>query len=115
MKRKATRAVAGQGAPTDVTQSGGGVVSDDNARGSIPHGPPDRTWTDSDLANVVDLRALRFTAPATLDDCIEAYKYAHAMTWSTRPRVDFMLNNERGVKMRVEIGNNFVEALFDAE
>lgn len=72
-------------------------------------------WTDQDLANVAALRALRFTAPATLDDCIEAYKYAHAMKWSSRPRVDFMLHSERGVKMRVEIGNSFVEATFDAE
>lgn len=73
------------------------------------------SWTDQDLANVAALRALRFTAPATLDDCIEAHKYAHAMKWSSRPRVDFMLNSERGVKMRVELGNAFVETTFDAE
>lgn len=72
-------------------------------------------WTDQDLANVVALRALRFTKPATLDDCREAYKYAHSMKWSSRPRVDFMLHSERGVKMRVELGNAFVEATFDAE
>ncbi len=73
------------------------------------------SWTDLDLANVVALRALRFTAPATLDDCIAAYKHAHAMTWSTRPRVDFMMRDEQTVEMHVSIGGESVGAVFHAE
>jgi len=72
-------------------------------------------WTDQDLANVVALRALRFTKPATLDDCREAYKYAHSMKWSSRPRVDFLHRDEDTVEMRIQIGTDSVGTVFRAE
>lgn len=114
MRKKVTRAAAEQGAPTDLS-TGGGIVSDDNARGSIPYSPPDRAWTAQDHENMNVLRALRFTLPVTVDDCREAYKYAHALKWSSRPRIDFASHDGRTVEMHVAIGTDGIGAVFNAE
>lgn len=112
MRKKSTRAAAEQGAPTDGSPVAG---SEDHARGSIPHSPPDRAWTAQDVANLNALRALRFTLPVSLEDCMEAYKYAHAMTWSSRPRVDFASHDGKTVQMHIAIGNDGVGTVFHAE
>lgn len=78
-------------------------------------GLPASAWTEQDIANVAVLRALCFTKPVTLDDCREAYKYAHSMRWSSRPRVDFVMRDEATVEMRVQIGTDGVGAVFRAE
>lgn len=77
--------------------------------------PPDRAWTDQDLANVSVLRAMRFTLPVSLEDCTEAYKYAHAMKWSSRPRIDFASHDGVTVEMHVQIGTEGVGTVFRAE
>jgi hypothetical protein len=115
MRKKVTRAAAEQGAPAGETTSEGGVLNGDPARGSIPHSPPDRAWTAQDIANLNVLRALRFTLPVTLDDCVEAYKYAHAMKWSSRPRIDFASHDGKTVEMHVAIGTDGVGTVFNAE
>ncbi len=77
--------------------------------------PPDRAWTPQDVENLNTLRTLRFTLPVTLDDCVEAFKYAHTMKWSSRPCVDFMCNDGKRVEMSVRIGTDTRGMVFDAE
>ncbi len=77
--------------------------------------PPDRAWTAQDVENLNALRALRFTLPVTLDDCVEAFKHAHTMKWSSRPCVDFVCNDGKRVEMSVRIGTDTRGTVFDAK